>query len=256
MAIVTYAKINDVHIPYHDRIRYKVAMKIFKSLTNLRGIYLNGDIGEFQGVGSWPTHPTEKGLTFIRELDLMNKMFDDMVSDFQGIPVTYIEGNHEYRFYRYIRDVAPAMWGTIDCPALLKFHERPGWKFVPYGPSQWQKCGASNLYLRHEPLAGGKNHASGTAENSYVDVAYGHTHTYQTSSHKKNGPKPFITKAYSCGWLGDKTRNCFDYRGAKDNWVEGCTVIECDDVTGEYTLDFIDLRRLPVLWRGQRFDAK
>lgn len=255
-SIVTYAILNDVHFPYEDKSRYKAAINIFKSLKNLSHIYLNGDIGEFQGVSSWPTHPTEKGLSFVQELNYINKKFDEMQSDFQGVPVTYICGNHEDRFFRYVRDIAPAMWGVIDCPLLLKFPERPLWKFVDYTNLQLVRCGASNLYLRHEPLARGRNHATMTAAGSCVDVAYGHTHTYQTASHKKFGPKPYITKAYSLGFLGDKTRRVFDYRGSNDSWVEGATVIECEVKTGEYDLDFRDLRKLPHVYRGQRYDAK
>lgn len=254
--IITYAILNDVHFPYEDRSRYQVALNIFKSLKNLSGIYLNGDIVEFQGVSAWPVNPTEKKMGFVEEVAYANKKFDELMSIFPSIPVTYVCGNHEYRFFRFVRDVAPAMWGLTDCPSLLKFPERPLWKFVDYGPTQLVRCGASSLYLRHEPVGRGASHAKTTAENTYVDIAYGHTHTYQTASHKKFGPKSFVTKAYSLGFLGDKTKPVFDYRGSKDSWVEGCTVVECDSKTGDYTLEFIDLRKLPVLYRGVKYDAK
>jgi hypothetical protein len=142
------------------------------------------------------------------------------------------------------------MWGLIDCPSLLKFPDRPGWKFVPYGPTQLVKCGESNLYLRHEPLGSGQNPAKMTAEKSIVDIAFGHTHIYQVHTHRKFGPTPIVTKAYSLGWLGDKSRHVFDYRGSKDNWVEGITIVECDTESGDYTLEFVDLRKLPVGVRG------
>ncbi len=255
MALETYAILNDIHFPFEDKQRYQLALKILKTIK-LNHIYLNGDIGEFQGVSNWPTHPSDRSLTMFQELTYMNKKFDELQELFPGVPVTLIEGNHCYRFFRYIRDVAPAMWGLIDCPSLLKFPERQSWKFVPYGPTQLVKCGASNLYLRHEPLGRGGSHAKQTAESSAVDLAYGHTHTWQTHSHKKFGPRPFVTRAYSLGWLGDKSKNVFDYRGSKDSWVEGFTIVECDPKSGDYTLDFIDLRKIPVLYRGKLFDLK
>lgn len=218
-------------------------------------IYLNGDIGEFQGVSSWPMHPSEK-LDFCTELAYINKRFDELCELFPKVPVTFICGNHEYRFFRYIRDMAPQMWGLLDCPSLLKFPDRPGWKYVDYGPSQYVKCGRSNLWLRHEPLGGGLNCAKFTAENAYVDTAFGHTHTYQVHSHKKMGPRPFTVKAYSLGWLGDSTKTVFDYRGSKDRWVQGMTLVETDPNTGDYVLEFIDLTRLPVLYRGAKYDAR
>lgn len=257
--IVDYWILNDIHFPFEDRQRYAMALEIMleKSKTRMpMHIYLNGDIGEFQGVSAWPVHPTEKSIGLMQEIDYINKRFDELQGLFPDVPVTLIEGNHCYRFFRYIRDIAPAMWGLIDCPLLLKFPERPKWKFVPYGPTQLVKCGASSLYLRHEPIGRGAAHAKQTAEASYIDIAYGHTHGYQSHTHKKFGPKPIINKAYSLGWLGDKSRHCFDYRGSKDQWVEGFTYIECDSESGDYTLEFIDLRRIPVFYRGSKFHGK
>lgn len=254
MGLVKYGILNDLHFPFECKSRYKVALKIFKA-AKIEHLYLNGDIGEFLGVSSHPRHPGTT-IPFPQEIAYMNKKFDELQQIFGEMPVTLIEGNHSYRFFRYIRDVAPAMWGLIDCPSILKFPERPKWKFVPYGPDQWVKCGGANLWLRHEPLGGGKNHATTTAENAMVDVAYGHTHTYQAASHRKCGPRPHTTKAYSLGWLGDKTKSVFDYRGPKDRWVHGCTVVEADTKTGEYTLEFICLDKLPVMYRGVKFDAR
>jgi hypothetical protein len=253
--LLDYAILNDIHFPFEDRTRYGVALKIIKSLPNLAHIYLNGDIGEFLSVGSWPHHPQDH-MKLADEVAYMNKRFDEIEKLFPGVPVTLIEGNHCYRFFRYIRDIAPQMWGLIDCPLLLKFPERPGWKFVPYGPTQLVRCGKSNLYLRHEPLGRGQACAKVTAESSVCDIAFGHTHTYQVYSHRKFGPCPVITKAYSLGWLGDKSRTVFDYRGAKDSWVEGMTVVRAEPTSGDYELTFIDLRKLPVYFQGTKFDAK
>lgn len=255
MATEKYGIINDVHIPYHDKTRLKVALKLFAA-AKVDHIYLNGDICEFLAVSTHPKPPTERGLGFSKEIDAANKVFDEMQQQFFEVPVTYISGNHEGRFFRYVRDIAPEMWGLIDCPDLLNFPERPYWKFVDYGPDQLVRCGKSNLYLRHEPLGGGASHAKLTAESSVCDVAYGHTHTFQTYSHKKFGPKKITTKAYSLGWLGDSSKSVFDYRGARDRWVHGCTIVEADVKSGEYTLEFICLDKLPVLYRGEKFDAR
>ncbi len=242
---------NDIHFPFEDRQRYLISLLIAKDL-GLDHIFLNGDIGEFQGVSTYPVHPGER-TSFCEELDYMNKKFDEIMKLFPDVPVTYICGNHEHRFFRYIRDLAPQMWGLIDCPAILKFDERPRWKFVDYGPSQLVKCGDANLYLRHEPLGTSRNHARITAETSLVDIAYGHTHAFELSTHRKFGPTPITTKAYSLGFLGDKSRHVFDYRGSKDSWVEGFTIVET--LGGDYSLEFIDLRKIPAYYRGKKYNA-
>lgn len=251
--IERYAVLNDIHMPFEDKIRYGVALNIMSTL-DLSHIYLNGDIAEFMAISSHPKHPGDT-IAFPQEVAYLNKKFDQLEKLFPKVPVTLIEGNHCYRFFRYIRDMAPQMWGLIDCPLLLGFDKRPGWKFVPYGPTQLVECGKSNLYLRHEPLSFGLNPAKGTAEASYIDIGFGHTHRYQTYSHKKFGPTPITNTAYSLGWLGDKSRSVFDYRGSKDMWVEGFTIVECDTKSGEYSLEFISLIRLPALYRGKTFSA-
>lgn len=249
--IVRYGIMNDIHFPYEHKQKYKLALEIL-SHAGISKLYLNGDIGEFLGVSKHPIDPRVGG-PLCAEVEYMNKRFDELTQMFEDIPVTLIEGNHCYRFFRYIRDVAPQMWGLIDCPLILKFPERSKWKFVPYGPTQLVKCGESNLYLRHAPLGGGQNPAKMTAENALVDIAFGHVHTYQVHTHRKFGPTPLINKAYALGWLGDKSSPVFDYRGSKDRWVEGCTIIECDTETGDYTLEFISLEKFPVLYRGKSY---
>ncbi len=252
--IERYAILNDIHLPFESKTSYSVALKIMQDV-GINHIFLNGDIGEFQGVSSWPSHPSEK-MNFCQEVNYINKKFDEMMVLFPDVPVTLICGNHSWRFFRYIRDVAPAMWGLIDCPSLLKFPERPNWKFVDYGPTQLVRAGKANLYLRHEPLGMGVNCAKATAEGSWVDIAFGHTHIYQIHTHRKYGPSSLLTKAYSLGWMGDKSRHVFDYRGAKDRWVNGFTIVECDTTDGSYTLEFIVLEKLPVLYRGKRYAVK
>lgn len=250
--ILRYAIFNDIHFPFEDKQRYELALKILQDVLGISHIYLNGDIGEFQSFSAHPKHPADQ-MASNQEMAYINKRFDELQEIFPDIPVTLIEGNHCYRFFRYIRDLAPQMWGLIDCPQILRFHERPRWKFVPYGPSQLVKCGESNLYLRHEPLGNGQNHSKQTAESSYIDIGYGHTHTYQVHSHKKFGPVPISNTAYSLGWLGDKSRHVFDYRGSKDRWVSGFTIVECDRSSGRYTLEFLNLEKLPVLYRGKSY---
>jgi predicted phosphodiesterase len=241
MGIIQYAVLNDIHFPYHDRKAYRKALNMMQKWPDLRHIYLNGDIAEIESVSSHPKGPTAQSM-LLQELELVNKELDSLAKLFPDLPVTYVCGNHEYRIYRYIRDVAPQMWGLAEAPSLLKFDERPTWKFIDYGPSQWVKCGkTSNLWLRHEPLVGGATHAKGTAEKAYVSVLYGHTHVYQQYTHKKMGPKPFLVTATSCGFLGDIKAPCFNYRGSKDNWVNGFTRVDCDEKSGEYSVQFITL---------------
>lgn len=238
MGLIQYAVLNDIHFP-HESSAYERAIRLISHLPDLRGIYLNGDIGEIESVSSHPKSPLAQQ-SLLAELDYINVKLDELGKMFPGLPVTYIAGNHESRIYRYIRDVAPQMWGMADCPKLLNFDRRPGWKYVDYGPTQWVRCGVTrDLWLRHEPLGSAStNPAKFTAEKAYVSVLFGHCHTFSHYISKKQGPVPFTNMAMSCGWLGDINKTCFDYRGPKDNWVLGYTVVECEELYGDYEVYF------------------
>lgn len=240
MGIEKYAILNDVHFPYEGKC-YEQALNIMQSWKDLAGIYLNGDIAEIESVSS---HPRSRGSQqyLLDEIEYTNVKFDELEDLFPGIPIHYICGNHEFRMYRFIRDVAPQLWGMLQEPKLFRFDERPDFKFYDYGPTQLVPIGkCRDFYARHEPLAGGQNHAKGTAEKSVVSIIYGHTHTHQTYIHKKFGPEPIVTKAFSNGFLGDISQPCFDYRGTKDNWQNGFSLVECDTKTKEWECRFIYL---------------
>lgn len=241
MGLIRYAVLNDIHFPYEGKSYYR-AIKIIEKWNNLKGIILNGDIAEIESVSSHPKHPTANR-HLIKEIDYLNNKLDDIQKKFQGITCFFIEGNHCGRIFRFIRDIAPEMWGLIDCPKLLKFDERPCWKFFKYGPTQLVNVNGTSLWVRHEPLSFGVNCAKETALLSDVDILFGHTHTYQIFSHKRFGPKPRVIKAYSGGWLGDINQNIFDYRGPKDKWVNGFSEILIDEKTKEYEYNFIDLTK-------------
>lgn len=240
MAIVSYAILNDIHFPYESKAYYR-ALALMQKWPNLKHIYLNGDIAEIESCSSHPKTPTAQQL-LLNEIDYVNKKFDMLERMFPDVKVHYICGNHEHRIFRYLRDIAPNLWGMLSSPKLFKFDERPNFKFYDYGPTQLIKCGSTkDLYVRHEPLAGGANHAKGTAEKAYVSIIYGHTHVHQIYTHKKYGPKPIVCTAISNGFLGDIKADCFNYRGTKDNWQLGFTRVDCDESTGEYKYEFIYL---------------
>ena len=237
MSVIQYAILNDVHFPYESKNYYK-AITQMQLWPDLRHIYLNGDIAEIESVSTHPKSPRAQKL-LLDELDYINQKFDTLQKMFPDIPVEYLCGNHEYRIYRYIRDIAPQMWGMLSEPKLFKFEDRPLWKFHDYTPNQLVKIGvADNLYCRHEPVGSGANHAAATAAKSLVSIIYGHTHVYQIGTHKKFGPDPITVTAISNGWLGDITKDCFDYRGSKDNWQQGFMRIDCDETTGEWEARF------------------
>lgn len=253
MGIVEYGILNDTHWPYESK-NYDLAISFYESRPNLRGIYLNGDLLECESVSRHAKHPLALR-HFSEEIDYALTRVDELEGKFQGVPVTLLEGNHSHRLFRFIRDQAPQLFGMrgLTLAEQLLFPQRPNFSFVPYGPSQVVQCGASRLFLRHEPLSGGANHARGTAQESDVDLAYGHTHVYQVGQHKKFGPVPRTVTAYSLGWLGNAAHPIFDYRSARENWTEIFTLVQCEEGSGEYKLQAFDVSRGSFIFEGRNW---
>lgn len=240
VGIYQYAILNDVHWPYEDKA-YAKALKLMEHFPDLRGIYLNGDILEIESVSSHPKSPSAQK-SLLAELEYGVKKFEELENLFGDLPVDYLCGNHEHRIFRYIRDVAPHLWGMLDTPKLLGFNERKNFRYHDYGPRQLVRIGQTkDLFCRHEPLGGGANPAKVSAEKSVVSLIFGHCHTYQVSTHKKFGPHPYTVTAVANGWLGDIAKSCFDYRGSKDNWQLGFTRVDVDEKDGSYEMRFIYL---------------
>jgi hypothetical protein len=217
-------------------------------------VFINGDGAEFGAVSSHPKHPESESL-FRFEVDYCNARLDELRSFLPSSRIVLIEGNHCFRFLRYIRDKCPELYGLrgLTVPELFFFDEREGFDFVPYGPGQLTQCGESSLFLRHEPVSGGKNHSKQTAEKFLVDLAYGHTHTTQSYTHKKMGPVPRLNTAYALPWLGDSSQPCFNYRGPKDDWAEGFSVECFDTTTGARRLDIIEFRDGVGMYMGRSY---
>jgi predicted phosphodiesterase len=245
MGVINYAILNDIHFPYESPLYYKALSQI-ESYGNLQGIILNGDIAEIESASSHPKGPNARN-RLIEEIAYLNEKLDEIQKRFPDVPIAYICGNHEHRIFRFLRDQASILFGYLDMPVLLKLTERKNFRFFEYSTDQLVRVGkCRDLYARHEPLAGGAVHTKGTAEKAVVSIIYGHTHVYQSYTHKKFGPSPYSVTAISNGFLGEITSPIFEYRGCKDNWQEGHMKINCDENSGEYECHFQALYRQTV----------
>lgn len=256
--IEEYVIFNDAHWPYESSL-YDTALDFLETRPLLKSIYLNGDLLEVESLTSHPRHPL--GIKFFKdEIDYGNARFDELEVRFQGVPVHLNEGNHCYRFFRYLRDKAPELFGLkgMSIPEQFEFKKRKDYSFLEYSPTQLKRCGKSNLYLRHEPIGSGSGHAKTTAERSIIDIAYGHTHVYQEYTDKKFGPIPLINTATSLGWIGDSREEIFGYRPAKEHWCELFTLVQCEVKTGAYTKHILKAENEDggFLWEGQLWPRK
>ena len=208
--------IPDTHRPYHDRKAYNLMLKAAKDI-GVDEIVILGDYADIYALnahgGKNPTLPT----TLIEEIEDVNSGLDELDKLFPKAKKIYIQGNHEYRFERYIFDKCPELFGVTEFRNLIKIDQRINWKYIPYGPNQQYKVGGSYLIARHEPLA---SSAKATASRALCSLVYGHIHRIEESH--LVGLKDDNHVCFSVGWLGDKRNDkVFSYVKGHHQWQLG-----------------------------------
>ena len=185
--------IPDLHIPFVDKKFLAIITKILKEFTFNRVIIL-GDMLDFPQISTFSKDPSRKEDIFD---DI--KRFRRILLRWQGIveeknpnaEFHLLEGNHEFRFIRYIWNNAGPIHGAIkSIPELLDFYNLPL-------RTHWHEY--SNLYscLIHNVLYHhGVYYNRHTAVNNLgvyrgigglpLNFIQGHTHRFQYASNGSN----------------------------------------------------------------------
>jgi len=192
----------DAHHPFVDKQAwacFKAAAKVSKADT----LVIIGDFPDFFAISTHSKHPSRK-VSFAYEIDEANKALDELMKLKFG-RVCYTEGNHEFRFDRYIADKAPELYNVVpDLAGLLKIHQRPGWEWYPYRTCV--KIG--HIYYTHEVGRCGVNAVRQSLTDFGDNLVIGHTHRLGVSYQGTvNGP---MKVCMNVGWLGDL--DSIDYR--------------------------------------------
>lgn len=209
--------IPDCHIPYEDLKAYDLMLQVAK-FVKPNEIVILGDYLDFYSVSSHSKNPELARTALAREIECGKKRVKQLERLFPNADKVYIEGNHENRLSRYIRDKAPEIYGLLELPQILELHE---WKFVPYGPEQKHRILGSKLHARHEPLA---SSAKATATKAMCSIVYGHIHSIE--EHQVVSLDGSNYRAISVGWLGNKKHSVFSYLKGHAQWALGFGVVK------------------------------
>jgi predicted phosphodiesterase len=213
--------IPDCHIPYHCKEAFDLMLKVAKD-QRIDEIVLLGDFGEFQSVSTHAKDPSfQKSL--VNEAKSVNKELDRLDRLFPHANKVYIEGNHEYRLYRYIRDRAPELDGIFNWMDLLKLNQRKKWKWIPYSPDQRYPILKSKLLARHEPSSGGAHSAALTIQKTGNSVIFGHIHRIQEYQTVMLDGR--CHRGITPGWLGDQNHEVFNYVKGHHQWGLGFAIV-------------------------------
>ena len=96
----------DVHAPYHDKVAYYTALDYLKGLKpKVTKLVLAGDYCDNYKISFWKSDPNR--MEYEEEVNFVADMLKELRKMFYRIPIDYLEGNHEERLFRYLRDKAP-----------------------------------------------------------------------------------------------------------------------------------------------------
>ena len=175
----------DIHIPYHDTVAVKAAMKYGRKL-GVDCVILPGDLMDFHSISHWDRDPTQRDLA--RELRLGERFLEVLVDTFPKARIIYLEGNHEARLWRFVWRNVPEFAGLPELSLKEILHcgdygieVIDGMKPLKAGP---------HLHVLHGHEFGGfmtnpVNPARGLFLRGKVNAVCGHFH--QTSQHTEPG---------------------------------------------------------------------
>jgi UDP-2,3-diacylglucosamine pyrophosphatase LpxH len=220
MKIRTALVIPDCHIPYHDARAYQLMLDVSTDIGADEVVIL-GDYADFYAINA---HGKNPDLTHVLQDEVFETIehLKQLKKLFPKAKKVYIQGNHEFRLERYIKSKAPDLFGVTDTKTILEL-KLLGFEYVPYGPNQKYSILGTDLYARHEPLAGGKHVAQNTVEKAMCSMIFGHTHRLQEAQTVTADGRNL--RGISSGWLGDKHHPVMQYVKGHHQWAQGVSIV-------------------------------
>jgi predicted phosphodiesterase len=236
-----------VHIPHQDKRLENIAMQIVNYLgKSVKGFHIIGDFLDMEALSSHSKGDVSNTL-LSEEYDLGNSSLDlwDKALP-KDVLKTYIYGNHEDRYFRYMRNVDNSKLGSaLQSPtSALSLHQR---NYFVY--EDWKKSVVTlghHLDLFHGEFT--NDYAASKHLNTYRrSCIFGHTHRVQvyTKGHYA---------AYNIGFMGNKNSPAFGYatRAMLDSWGNAFAIVYIDS-EGYFHTEVLNMFNNMVLYGGKIF---
>jgi predicted phosphodiesterase len=210
--------LSDIHIPYHDIESLRIALK-YGHDHGADCIFLNGDTLDFHDLSDYEKDPKKRRLG--HELKQAHSFFDILRREFPKAHIYFKEGNHEERYWRFMRVKAPQLLDVqaFDLPGLLKLPEF-NIQFIP-GRTK-ANIGALSVFHGHEfgkSTFSPVNVARGLYMRAKANAICGHSH--QTSEHTERDVNGKMVTTWSVGCLSELSPDFSPY----NKWNHGFAFI-------------------------------
>ena len=208
----------DIHLPFHDLKSVKIALEDAKD-KDCNTVILGGDIVDFYQLSVFDKVPNKS--MFVHERELFWQLIDYINSVLPNAKIIWIEGNHEYRFERYMLRKCAEIYGVDDFSFENVFSLRElGVEWV--SGKRFITAGDLNIMHGHEVgiTSSSVNPARGMYMKAVASTVFGHLH--KTSEHNKPDLRGNVVTCYSVGTLAQLHPQ---YRPIND-WNTGFALIE------------------------------
>lgn len=227
--------LSDIHLPYHDEEALNLAIQ-YGLDKNVNHIVLGGDIADFYQVSFWDKRRDR--LPFAEEVEIVRNFLRELRETFPHAKITYIKGNHEDRFDRYIRQKAPELFGIkgvlIDELLELDKNEIDFVDNVERITTGGQFFSIGELFFLHGHEIkhgwGSVNVARVKLLKCHNNIIFGHHHCCQEHLERE------ISGGYKGAWGVGALCNLNPEYMPHNNWVHGFAVISFDQ-KGNFKVD-------------------
>ena len=241
----TILVVPDLHGQEKDEVAWRICLRVAKWLEPNICVVL----GDFMDSESVSTHPRNscRPPNLGEDYAVANQDLDALDSALPAIcKKHFIEGNHEDRITRFLRNQAPELDGALLLPReALRLNER-GWKWIPYG----ETLTIGKMIFVHGWYTI-KFHAARHTDRLGDSVFYGHTHQFQAFQ-TFHGSNAHLGMNLGClckvnpKWL----------RGKPNDWALGFGIIYFDEKTGEFWPQFVPIINGRAVILGKIFGTR
>lgn len=217
-----------VHVPFHNKVLLNKLLNFIEDQRdNIIGFHLIGDYLDMRSLSSYDDKTiTLSGLTLGKEYKEGNRVLDLFEAVLpEDIQKTFIYGNHENRYDRYVSNVKNYKTAdTIQSPYEALCLEDRGYKVLTNWQDDYFTVGKYQLF--HGTTCS-INPSKTNVDKLRTSCIFGHTH--RINQHYEGW-----LHGVNIGCLADLTSDTFGYasRVEKFNWKNGFGII---NVSGKYS---------------------
>ena len=192
--------LSDIHIPYHDIDALSVAIQTGID-EGVDTVVLNGDALDCHMISDFVKDPKKR--KFKDELYAMRSFLSELRGQFPQAEIVYKEGNHEERYWRYMRVKAPELFDidAFDFPTLTHC-DKHDIKWLD-GKSKLN-IGGLSIFHGHEfgkQFLPSVNVARGLFLKTKANAMCGHHH--QTAEHTERDVNGKVITCWGVGCLSE-----------------------------------------------------